>query len=345
MSSSNRKAALKKLKTLIFTPKSEINNYRSIIEKTFKTTFLPNHVEKSERSYSGISCDFLSPELYSTKRIMFYIHGGCFVGGSRASYRNFCATLANKAYSRTVVPEYRLAPAHPFPAAIEDVQAAFRSLFTEEQIARSLDSSAQNQISTLQDSNETSSQPEFIIAADGAGASIAMALLLNLRERYRKCIKKVVFFSPWFDISDSSSVFTNSNKKSFDEMINSDIFKKCRDVYTYSSNFENPLISPIYAAKDLLENFPPVYIQMGEKELLLEDAKKMAKLFQESGISCSLDTWPNMMHLFQIADEFLEDSHSALQKFSVEISGMEEKSERQTFQNKPKLENSLTSEA
>ena len=273
MFSSNRKAAVKRLKTLAFTPKSEINSYRATIEKTFYTAFLPNHVEKAEHVYGGIPCDFLSPEIYSTKRILFYIHGGCFVGGSRNSYRNFCATLANKAFSRTVVPEYRLAPAHPFPAALEDVQSAFRSLFTEEQIARSLDASAEKNAQSLSDSQESSAQPEFIIAADGAGASIAMALLLNLRERYRKCIKKVVFFSPWFNLSDSSPVF--SGKKTADEILSNEIIQKCSETYTYETNFTNPLVSPVYAAKDLLEQFPPVYIQIGSKEILREDTKMM----------------------------------------------------------------------
>ena len=317
MFSSNRKAAVKRLKTLAFTPKSEINSYRATIEKTFYTAFLPNHVEKAEHVYGGIPCDFLSPEIYSTKRILFYIHGGCFVGGSRNSYRNFCATLANKAFSRTVVPEYRLAPAHPFPAALEDVQSAFRSLFT--------------------------AQPEFIIAADGAGASIAMALLLNLRERYRKCIKKVVFFSPWFNLSDSSPVF--SGKKTADEILSNEIIQKCSETYTYETNFTNPLVSPVYAAKDLLEQFPPVYIQIGSKEILLEDTKMMSALLKEAGNECTLDIWQNMPHLFQMADEYLTEAHDALQKFSAVISGIEKNTGRQTFENKPRLENSLRSEA
>ena len=306
--------------------------FRAIVKLICRKTFI-----------GGIPCDFLSPEIYSTKRILFYIHGGCFVGGSRNSYRNFCATLANKAFSRTVVPEYRLAPAHPFPAALEDIQSAFRSLFTEEQIARSLDASAEKNAQSLSDSQESSAQPEFIIAADGAGASIAMALLLNLRERYRKCIKKVVFFSPWFNLSDSSPVF--SGKKTADEILSNEIIQKCSETYTYETNFTNPLVSPVYAAKDLLEQFPPVYIQIGSKEILLEDTKMMSALLKEAGNECTLDIWQNMPHLFQMADEYLTEAHDALQKFSAVISGIEKNTGRQTFENKPRLENSLRSEA
>ena len=200
-SNQNRKLAIKKLKLLIYNSKSDVNVFRSKIEEAFYTPFLPNHVECSEHNYGGVKCDVLAPELYSSKRVMLYIHGGSFVGGSRRSWRGFCSMLANKTFSRVVVPEFRLAPAHAFPAAIEDIQNTFRALFTEEQIARSLDNSGRTD----------SELPEIILGADGSGASIAMALLLNLRERYRKSIRKVIFFSPWLNLSETS--YLKSNKK------------------------------------------------------------------------------------------------------------------------------------
>ena len=124
---------------------------------------------------------------------MIYVHGGSFVGGSRSAYRSFCASIANATSCRVVVPEFRLAPAYTFPNGIEDLQAVFRSVFTEEQIARSLDSS----------NPKKPEQPEILIAADGSGASLAMALILNLRERYRECISRVILFSPWLNLTSS----------------------------------------------------------------------------------------------------------------------------------------------
>lgn len=332
----NRKAALKKLKTLAYTSKYNEKTYRARIEKAFSVDVLPNHVERTERDFGNVRCDVLVPELYSSKRIMFYVHGGCFVGGSRASYREFCSVLSDKACSRIVVPEYRLAPAYPFPAAIEDVQTAFRVLFTEEQIARSLDSNGESR---------EENQPEVIIAADGAGASIAIALLLNLRERYRRCIKQVVLFSPWLNLSNSSPLKTG--KKVCDEIMSADVLSRSGEVYTYSSNLENPLVSPVFAAKELLEGFPPVYIQCGEKENLLDEAKNFTAMLKECGCDCRLEIWPDMMHLFQMADEYLKESHDALDAFSRIIAGTEKggNTVRQTFENKPKLEQSLKAEA
>ncbi|MFC2330820.1 MAG: alpha/beta hydrolase [Treponema sp.] len=339
----NRKAALKKLKLLIYNPKYDINIFRKKIDDAFHTPFLPGHAENNEHNYGGVLCDVLVPEIHSSKRIMLYIHGGCFTGGSRSSYRNFCAALANRAFSRVVVPEYRLAPAYPFPAALEDIQAVFRALFADEQAARSLDFRA-DEAAGLENLSEIDNQPEFIIGADGAGATIALALVLNLRERYRKCIKNIVLFSPWLNLSDSSPLKTG--KKINDGIMSGECLKYSGDSYTYSGNLENPLVSPLFAPKELLTDFPPVYMQMGANEILLEDAKKFDKLLKENGVQCRLDIWKDMMHLFQLADEYLDEAHDALNVFSKLICGMEKDgTERLCFENKPRLERSLRAEA
>lgn len=328
-----RKEAVKRLKNLVLSPKMKVDEYRSLLEKTFYSPILPNHVEKAEKVYGNITCDVLSPEIFSSKRIIFYVHGGCFVGGSRSSYREFCSLLANKAFSRVVVPEYRLAPTFPFPAAIEDVQAAFRSVFTQEQVDLTLNS---------KNATETDNNPEIIIAADGAGSSIAMALLENMREQYRMHVKKAVFFSPWFNLTNNSVI--NSGKKMADEVLSTDIIQRCREMYSGDADLDNPLISPIYAARDLLTNFPPVYIQIGSKEILLEDAKKMASVLKEAGSICFVDVFDDMPHLFQMASDELLEAHDAITKFAKVISTEGRTGGRQTFLNTPHLENAITAE-
>lgn len=335
MLENNRKAALKKLKTLAYTSKIDEKIYREKIEKAFNIDILPNHVERTERNFGNVLCDVLSPELYSSKRVIFYVHGGCFVGGSRASHREFCSVLANRACSRIVVPEYRLAPAHPFPAALEDIQTSFRVLWTEEQISRSLES----------DGSEEDAQPEIIIAADGAGASIAIALVLNLRERYRKSIKQIVLFSPWLNLSKSGLL--KNGKKWHDEILSGDVFQRSAEAYTYSSNLDNLLVSPMLAENELYKDFPSVYIQCGQKEILLEDINSFCQKLTETGNKCRLDVWPDMMHMFQMADEHLKEAHEAFEAFSLVVTGIEKGGnlERQTFENKPRLEQSLEAEA
>ena len=126
----DRKGAIKKLKLLTFGSKSNVESFRTKLDEGFKTVFLPNGVERTEYKYGNTECDVLAPEIYASNRVMLYIHGGSFVGGSRTAYASFCAALATKCFCRVVVPEYRLAPAFPFPAANEDIQNVFKALFT-----------------------------------------------------------------------------------------------------------------------------------------------------------------------------------------------------------------------
>lgn len=328
----DRKGAIKKLKLLAYNGKVEVKTFRQKIDEAYSSVFLPNGVECSEYKYGNIDCDILSPEIYASNRVMLYIHGGSYVGGSRLAYRNFCSSIACKTFARVVVPEYRLAPASPFPSANEDIQNVFKSLFTEEQIACSLHSSR----------DAAPVMPELIIAADGSAASIACALIFNLRERYRKCIKKVILFSPWLDLSPNSRLL--SPKKIADEVMSGEVLRKSSQIYTYESNTANPYVSPLKAALHLLENFPEVYIQMGKKEILLDDAVEFSQKLEKAGCKCTLDVWDNMMFMFQMAHEYLPESHKALDKIG-KIVTQENDTVFERVENQPKLESSLRSEA
>lgn len=329
----DRKGAIKKLKLLTFGPKSNIDTFRAKLDENYRTTFLPNGVERSEYKYGNVNCDILSPEIYASNRVMLYIHGGSFVGGSRVAYRSFCSSLASKCFCRVVVPEYRLAPAFPYPAANEDIQTVFKSLFTEEQVACSLN--AEKGTKPL--------LPEIIIAADSSAASIACSLIFNLRDRYRTCIKQIVLFSPWLDVSNNSKLLTT--KKIADEVMTGEVVRKSSSIYTYESNTSSAFVSPLLAENSELANFPPVFIQMGEKEILLDDAKAFVQKMQEAGNKCELDIWPDMLFMFQMADEYLYESHLALDRIGRVVTANTAGDEEIQIENKPKLEHSLKSEA
>ena len=182
-----------------------------------------------------------------------------------------------------------------------------------------------------------SNPSEFSISA------IACSLIFNLRDRYRSCIKNVLLFSPWLNLSNGSKLI--STKKISDEVMSGDVLRKSSSVYTYESNTSSPYVSPLLAGDDAIKNFPPVFIQMGEKEILLDDAKEFAKILIEAGNSCTLDVWPNMMFMFQMADEYLHESHLALDKVGKVVTGYEAGQKTVEIENKPKLEYSLRSEA
>ncbi len=287
----NRSGAIKLLKKLVFTPKSEIETFRKTIEDAFYEPFLPQGVECTEEAINGIQCDVLEPQVFASDRVMLYIHGGSFIGGSRKAWRGFVASIANASSTRVILPEIRLAPQFPFPAALEDVKRVIKSLYTE--------------------------SPNIIIAADGSGASIALALALSLKGSARQKIKEIVLMSPWLDFSDEAPIY--HDKKLKDEILSPDAMRRTGNMYTYASNMTNPLVSPQYIQPSMLEEFPPVYIQMGEKEIIINEVRHFAAILKAGHIKYTLDIWPDMMHMFQMAHEYLDESQRAIDALGLHI--------------------------
>lgn len=283
----DRRRALKKLKHTIFTVKSSPEAYRRSLEDLFRVSLLPNAVDCTETCYAGIPCDILIPQAANANRFVFYIHGGCFVGGSRVAWRSFCASLAHEAASRVCVPEFRLPPDHPFPAGLEDIDGIFRDLCSAQYSA--------------------TPNPIFVIAADGSGASLACALYRRLPRRFQQYVRALVFFSPWFDVSERSPIV--SQKRLCDELFSAQDLRRSAALYTDKANMDHPDVSPLHMGDADLSHFPPVYVQVGEKELLMSDTERFCRRLDELHIDCALDVWSDMMGLFQLADEYLPQSH------------------------------------
>lgn len=310
----DKKSAIKKIKEMVYTTKLEPEEFRANFDRTFSTVFLPNNVECVQKDYGGVKCDVLSPTVYSSKRIMIYIHGGSFVGGSCASYRNFCASFAHASSCRVIVPEFRLPPTYPFPASIDDLVNVFRIVYEEENLARGL------AITNGEKSDNV--QGNIVIASDGSGASLAMALIFKINKKYRGNIQNLVLFSPWLDLSSKNPLIAAGKKKK-DDVLSGETLHCAVDKYTYAANLSNPLVSPLLASDEDFEEFPQVYIQIGEKEILLEQTMELKKRLEKINVDCILDVWPEMIYMFQMADEYLPQSHLAVEKVGKFISKRE----------------------
>jgi len=289
MKNVDRKSAIKKLKNLVFTQKAETLPFRSQLENTFKTVIIPNNVERDEIELGGVQCDFLVPEIYSQERVIVYVHGGSFIAGTRKAYRSFCASIANASTTKVCVPEFRLAPENPFPASLEDICSVIKQ---------------------LQDK-------EIILMADGTGASIALASVYLMERFSRNRIKEIILFSPCIEFAPDAQIY--NQKKAQDEIISAEDLRRSVDYYTYFSNQKNPLVSSLYANDEQLANFPEVYIQVGEKEFQSDVTRSFAHLLYRHDIKCTVDTWPEMMFMFQMADEFLPQAHLAIEKIGKHI--------------------------
>lgn len=317
----DRKAALKKIKTLSYSQKVDTESFRKKIEETFSTDYIPGKVEITEKEFGGVSCSIICPELFSANRAMIYIHGGNFIAGSRQSWTSFCSTFATATSTKIILPEFRLAPEHPFPAQAEDIENVFKSVLLSEKINLKMNSTDDIDI------KEDKGKPEIIIAADSTGASIALSFLLGLDKKYLSEISKIILLSPILEYSFDDA--TVALKKLKDEVTNAESIRQCACMYTYESNISSYSVSPIKAEDSLYEGFPEFYIQCGAKELMLPYNKQFELKLARSDVKCTLDIVEDMMFLFQLADESLMEAYESITRIGdwINFRGGETKEE------------------
>ena len=252
---------------------------------------------------------------------MIYIHGGNFIAGSRQSWTSFCSTFATATSTKIILPEFRLAPEHPFPAQAEDIENVFKSVLLSEKINLKMNSTDDIDI------KEDKEKPEIIIAADSTGASIALSFLLGLDKKYLSEISKIILLSPILEYSFDDA--TVALKKLKDEVTNAESIRQCACMYTYESNISSYSVSPIKAEDSLYEGFPEFYIQCGAKELMLPYNKQFELKLARSGVKCTLDIVEDMMFLFQLADESLMEAYESITRIGdwINFRGGETKEE------------------
>ncbi|HET7850288.1 MAG TPA: alpha/beta hydrolase [Pseudolabrys sp.] len=219
-------------------------------------------------------------------RYVLYLHGGAYRVGSPSTYRHFTWRVARTARARVLVPTYRLAPEHPFPAALDDAVTAYLWLLTEGADPR-----------------------RMTVIGDSAGGGLALALLLKLRDDGIVLPAAAVALSPWTDLAlTGASLATNAEA---DPMINADDIPAFAADYLRAADPRNPYASPLYGN---LRGLPAIMIQVGSDEVLRDDAVRMAQRLGAANIPTVLQVWPRMPHVWQLLAPFLPEARSALEE-------------------------------
>lgn len=221
----------------------------------------------------------------TARRVVLYLHGGGYCIGSPATYRALAAHIARAADAVSYVPNYRLAPEYPHPAALDDAVAAYRWLLAQ---------------------NDGASQ-QIVIAGDSAGGGLTLALAIAVRDIGLQPPAALVLISPWTDLTLSgSSVRTHARH---DPILSFSITELWSRLYTGTNPAIHPLCSPLFAK---LNGLSPMLIQVGSEEILLSDSIRLAETAKGAGVEVRMHEYPGMWHDFQIHAGVLRDADAAI---------------------------------
>ncbi|MGA7972175.1 MAG: alpha/beta hydrolase [Pseudolabrys sp.] len=245
---------------------------RPIFDAMFVATPAAADVRVEAATVGGIAGFWLRPANAQPGARMLYLHGGGYVLGSAQALTNFAGQIAARVGADTFVPDYRLAPEHPFPAAIDDAVAAYRGLVAD-------------------------GAERIVVAGDSAGGGLTLALLSILAADKTKGMVQPVgaaVMSPWTDLSLAGDSF--DTRAEADPIFTRGVLRGFADMYLRGQDATNPKASPLYAR---LDGLPPIRIDVGDNEVLLADSIRYADRARAAGVKVTLSIWEGMAHVFQ----------------------------------------------
>jgi epsilon-lactone hydrolase len=231
-----------------------------------------------------VKAEWIVPPGVAEDRVILYLHGGGYVMGSINTHRAMVARIARASNGRALALDYRLAPEHPFPAAVDDATAAYRWLLTQ------------------------GYKPNKIaIAGDSAGGGLALAALIALRDAKTPLPACAVAISPWTDMEGTGG--SMKTKAAKDPMAGSAPLLNMAKLYLGSADPKNPLASPLHAD---YRGLPPLLIQVGEAETLLDDSTRVADRAKSAGVKVDLEVWDEMIHVWHVFAKLLPEGQQAI---------------------------------
>ena len=241
----------------------------------------PSGVTFTPATVGGVSGEWARP-VEPASTTLLYLHGGGYFACSPRTHRSITGAYARRGFA-VFVPDYRLAPEHPFPAAIEDAEASWQGLLAEGHAAHSV-----------------------AISGDSAGGGLCLALMLSLRDQGLALPSAAALFSPWTDLAGTGASVTGNAK--WDAMFWAPGLVKAAAFYLGEASADNPLASPHYAD---LRGLAPMLVHVGDREILRDDSIRLAEHARAAGVPVELRVWPVVPHVWQLA-AFVPEARQSL---------------------------------
>ncbi len=227
----------------------------------------------------GVPSEWVMAPGYDTGRAILYLHGGGYAIGSLNTHRRLAYDISAASAAKVLLIDYRLAPEHPFPAAVDDAAAAWRWLLQQGFAAN-----------------------RMAIAGDSAGGGLTIATLVNLRDKNLGLPACAVAISPWVDLEGLGNSMTTRSAQ--DPMVQKDGLLWMAKMYLNGKDPKSPLAAPLHA---YLKGLPPTLVQVGTAETLLDDAIRIAEKMHAAGVDARLAIWPNQLHVFPLFAPILSE--------------------------------------
>jgi monoterpene epsilon-lactone hydrolase len=263
-----------------------IEQRRAAFDATVSIFKLPEDIKCDPTDADGVPGEWISAPGADPDRVIYYLHGGGYSMGSIKTHREMISRIARASGARALAIDYRLAPEHPFPAAVEDSTAAYRWLLS------------------------TGADPaRLVIAGDSAGGGLTVATLVALRDAGDPLPAAAVCLSPWVDMEGLGESMTTKAKA--DPMVQRDDLLEGAQAYLDGADPRTPLAAPLYAD---LKGLPPLLIHVGTAETLLDDSTRLADRAKSAGVDVTLEPWDDMIHVWQFMASMLPEGQQAIDR-------------------------------
>jgi len=233
---------------------------------------------------NGVAAEWSLAPGSDPSKVLLFFHGGGYCSGSIMSHRGMVTAVGRAAGVRTLAVAYRLAPEHPFPAAIEDARAAYGFLLDRGIAA-----------------------PNIALGGDSAGGGLTLALMTSLRDAGKPLPGCAWLVSPWVDLQMTGASL--AAKADVDPLISKSYLEELASAYLAGADAANPLVSPLNAD---LAGLPPLLVQVGSAERLLDDAVWIARRAGAADVRINLEIWPHMIHAWHLWAAQLEEGRRAI---------------------------------
>jgi acetyl esterase/lipase len=233
----------------------------------------------------GVNCYWMTPEKKKSEKIILYFHGGGFVCGPSLLQWRMLSHISKETGITSIMANYRMAPEHPYPAAMDDMMNIYRDLLLYRE--------AEN----------------IIFMGDSAGAGLALSLAMKLRDEGISLPQKLVLLSPWLDVTMENPLIPEVEK--LDQMLAVSGLVEAGKFYAGNENPLNPYVSPLFGT---LEGLPPILLQIGTHDMLVCDCRILKEKADETGFFLNYEEWDEMFHVWMLNVPYLPEANRAVAK-------------------------------